>query len=497
VPGSEQPIARGRDAAAGSEQPIAILGRYALFDEIARGGMATVHLARLRGPVGFSKTVAIKRMHEHVARDRHFVAMFLDEARLAGRIQHPNVVTVFDVIAEGGEAYLVMEYVDGAPLSSLLRSGDEGSTPVDPKYAVHIVRDALYGLHAAHEATDEKGLPLQLVHRDVSPQNILVGVDGVARVLDFGIAKAVGRLQDTDSGQIKGKVAYMAPEQLIGQSVDRRADVFAAGVVLWEALAGRRLFAAGSSAETMYRVLENAVPKLSDFVPGLPAALVDAVVVATAKEPAKRFSTALDFARELEKSVTLVPNHVVGQWVRETAGPGLEQKRARVRAIEAAELPADGAALVPPPARSKMKAAPYVPAAPDEVTRAESPVTIATRADRVQRPALVIVSVLTVAGLAGGLWFRSRSHETPRANSAEAAHAAPAPADAPPASAAAVVQPPRLAASSAAAPPAEVAPTRAQPSAAPTPKASTLKRAPAARPKTTPPRKPESLFSRE
>ncbi|HVY26485.1 MAG TPA: serine/threonine-protein kinase [Polyangiaceae bacterium] len=484
----------------GPEQPIALLGRYALFDEIARGGMATVHLARLRGPVGFSKTVAIKRMHEQVARDRHFVKMFLDEARVAGRIQHPNVVTVFDVIADAGEAYLVMEYIDGAPLSTLVKSADHAGqdslAPVDPKFAVHILRDALYGLHAAHEATDERGLPLQLVHRDVSPQNILVGVDGVARVLDFGIAKAVGRLQDTDSGQIKGKVAYMAPEQLTGRAVDRRADVFAAGVVLWEALAGRRLFAASSSAETMYRVLEDAVPKLDEVVADLPKALVDAVSTATAKEPAQRFPTALDFARELEQSVTLVPNHVVGQWVRDTAGPSLEAKRARVRAIEAFELPADGAPLVLPPARAAAPAAPYVRASPDEVTRAENPVTIATQADRVQRPVLAISAVLIVAVL-GGLWLRGRGADVHTDGTAEAASAAPSTAEARPSVEA---PPPSVPAPAAPLVPAgavEARPAAAAPSATSAPKATSSKRLASPRPRSTPPRKPESLFSRE
>jgi serine/threonine-protein kinase len=457
--------------------------------------MATVHLGRLRGPVGFSKTVAIKRMHEQVARDRHFVAMFLDEARLAGRIQHPNVVTVFDVIADGGEAYLVMEYVDGAPLSNLLRGADNRALAVDPKFAVHILRDALYGLHAAHEATDGKGAPLQLVHRDVSPQNILVGVDGVARVLDFGIAKAVGRLQDTDSGQIKGKVAYMAPEQLTGQPVDRRADVFAAGVVLWEALAGRRLFAAGSSAETMYRVLENAVPKLSEYVTGLPASLVEAVGRATAKEPGDRFSTALDFARELERSVALVPNHHVGQWVRDAAGASLEAKRARVRAIEAAELPADSTTFVAAPPRSATTSAAYVRAAPDEITRAESPVTVATRADRVQRPTLLAVAALgalAVAGL-GGLWLRAQSGMTREDNSAAAAPAAksPGPVTVP----SSQVMPP--AAPLASSPPSELTRPPTPASIAPTAKASSVKRASPSPRKVTPSRKPESLFSRE
>jgi serine/threonine protein kinase len=474
----------------------ALLGRYALFDEIARGGMATVHLGRLRGAIGFSKTVAIKRMHEQVARDRHFVTMFLDEARLAGRIQHPNVVTVFDVIADKGEAYLVMEYVDGAPLSNLLKAADSRGEAIDPKIAVHVIRDALYGLHAAHEATDEKGVPLELVHRDVSPQNILVGADGVARVLDFGIAKAVGRLQDTDSGQIKGKVAYMAPEQLTGRAVDRRADVFAAGVVLWEALAGRRLFAAGSSAETMYRVLEDAVPSLSDCASELPKALVDAVSVATAKEASKRFATALEFAQELEKSVSLVPNHLVGRWVQDTAGPSLEARRARVRAIEAAELPTTESELIAAPTAAAVSTStPYVRAAPDEITRAETPITVATRADRVQRPALAVVAALVLAAL-GGLWLRARSN-APHLESPAAPTAASRPALDPEPSAATSIQATAPLALPPSAAPDETSSLPAAPSAASASKAAPVKRALPSRTKAVRPRKPESLFSRE
>jgi serine/threonine-protein kinase len=312
-------------------------------------------------------------------------------------------------------------------------------------------------------------------------------------VLDFGVAKAVGRLQDTDSGQIKGKIAYMAPEQLTSRPVDRRADVFAAGVVLWEALAGRRLFAAESSAETMYRVLETAVPRLSEYAANLPPALIDAVGVATAKEPDGRFPTALDFARELEKSVELVPNHLVGQWVRGAAGASLEAKRSRVRAIEAAELPADGAPVVTPPTRSATASSPYARAAPDEITRAEKPVTVATRADRVQRPALAIFAVLLLAGVVG-LLLRGRSGDAQTETGlvpAQAAHAAKAATPAALPSAQAPAEAPTSSA------PVEAAQPAAKPSAAPSSKASASKRAAPARPKVTQPRKPESLFSRE
>ena len=403
-------------ANAAIEQPIALLGRYALFEELARGGMATVHPGRLRGPVGFSKTVAIKKMHPNFAQDPRSLAMFLDEARVAGRINHPNVVVVFDVIADLGEAYLVMEYVDGEPLATLSRTLWEQRKRMPVSIAAHIVRNALYGLHAAHEATDEKGQPLELVHRDVSPQNILVGADGVARVLDFGIAKAVGRLQNSENGQLKGKIAYMAPEQLLGQVVDRRADVFAAGVVLWEALAGKRLFAANNSAASLYQVLESRIPLLSEVVQDLPDALVASVAKATCKDPRGRFDSALEFAREIENCVPLIPERKVGQWVQDVSGEHLESRRARFRAIEALPLEPDasggGVTTQASPTASAVRVRAKVdeitrPEILGEVTRADQPITVSTTNERVHRTAWAL-AVLTVSTAAiGGIWWYS------------------------------------------------------------------------------------------
>src|SRR5438094_9657465 len=202
-----------------------VVGRYALYGEIAAGGMATVHLGRLIGQVGFSRTVAIKRLHAQYAKDPEFVSMFLDEARLAARIRHPNVVATLDVVALRGELFLVMEFVQGESLSRLVRHAREtrGSMPVPIVGAV--MSGVLQGLHAAHEARNERGEPLDVVHRDVSPQNVLVGVDGVARVLDFGVAKAIGRLQTTRDGQIKGKTAYMSPVHIERREVECRTYV--------------------------------------------------------------------------------------------------------------------------------------------------------------------------------------------------------------------------------------------------------------------------------
>ena len=222
--------------------PERLIGRYALFGEIASGGMATVHFGRLLGPVGFARTVAVKRLHPQFARDPEFVSMFLDEARVAARIQHPNVVATIDVVALEGELFLVMEYVLGETFSKLLRSARNRGQRVPLRVVTALLAGSLHGLHAAHEAKNEHGEPLGIVHRDVSPQNVIVGIDGVARVLDFGVAKAVGRLQSTREGQLKGKLSYMAPEQIRSGQVDRRTDIYAASIMLWEALVGKRLY---------------------------------------------------------------------------------------------------------------------------------------------------------------------------------------------------------------------------------------------------------------
>ena len=223
------------------------LGRYALYGEIAAGGMATVHLARLLGPVGFARTVAIKRLHPHLAKDPEFVAMFLEEARLAARVRHPNVVSTLDVVSDDGELFLVMEYVAGESLSRLVRKARERGERVPPKYVIGIMSGALEGLHSAHEANTEKGQPLGLVHRDVSPQNVHVGTDGVPRLLDFGIAKATNRVQETRTDQIKGKVAYMS------QSSSRRApSIVAPTSTPHRSASGRRSRASASSRPTTF-----------------------------------------------------------------------------------------------------------------------------------------------------------------------------------------------------------------------------------------------------
>src|SRR5262245_49932653 len=243
----------------GSRPTARVIGRYALHGEIASGGMATVYFGRLLGEAGFSRTVAIKCLHAQFAKDPDFTSMFLNEARLAARVRHPNVVPTLDVVSTDDELFLVMEFVQGESLSRLIRTMRGRNARIPPRIACAIVANALHGLHAAHEATTEQGEPLRIVHRDVSRQNILVGIDGVARVLDFGIAKATVNASNTRAGQLKGKIAYMAPEQIRGD-VDCRTDIYAASIVLWEALTGMRLFGGEHEANIHYRILNEDAP---------------------------------------------------------------------------------------------------------------------------------------------------------------------------------------------------------------------------------------------
>ena len=311
-----------------------IVGRYAIHAEIASGGMATVHFGRLVGPIGFSRTVAIKRLHPQFAKDPDFVAMFLDEARLAARIQHPNVVPTLDVVSTDGEIFLVMEYVQGETLSRLVRTARDKGETIPPRIASAILIGVLHGLHAAHEAKDERGKPLGIVHRDVSPQNILVGTDGVTRVLDFGVAKAAVRLQTTREGQLKGKLAYMAPEQLQSGAVNRLTDVYAAGVLLWEALTGKRLFEADSEGQLLGMVLRANIEPPSAKARDISAGIDAITMRALDRDPSARFQTAREMAIALERASPVAMPSEVGEWVEEVAHENLARRADSVAEIE-------------------------------------------------------------------------------------------------------------------------------------------------------------------
>ncbi|MGO8992949.1 MAG: serine/threonine-protein kinase, partial [Polyangiaceae bacterium] len=310
-----------------------ILGRYAIYDAIAAGGMATVHYGRLMGPEGFSRTVAVKCLHAQFAQDPDFVQMFLDEARMAARIRHPNVVATLDVVTQDGEVFLVMDYVHGDSLGQILRQLYRRGERVPFPIALRIGTDILQGLHAAHEARDEQGTPLNMVHRDVSPQNVLLGIDGVARLVDFGVAKAAGRAHSTRDGRIKGKIGYMAPEQLRSQPVTRQADIHAFAIVLWEMITGQKLFTGDSEAEVFAAVMRHDIPSLSRLV-AVPPAL--AAVVARGVDPnlAARYATAREMCIDLGRCGPVAQTMEVADWAHAQLAETLRPRDRMVSVIE-------------------------------------------------------------------------------------------------------------------------------------------------------------------
>ena len=317
--------------------PDEYIGPYAIFDEIAKGGMARVHLGRFAGPEGFSRMVAVKRMHPHLLANPEFKQMFLVEARLAARIRHPNVVPILDVQARGDELVIIMEYVHGESLYALLKTlRSTQQTPPLPIVSAIMV-GLLQGLHAAHEAQDEHGEPLGIVHRDVSPHNVLVGADGVTRVLDFGIAKAV-QARDLTPGSLKGKVPYMAPEVIRNDPVARQADVFSAGVVLWELLTGERLFRSTSNRGQLISILRGNYPSPQDFHPGTDAGLSQITMKALELDPEKRISDALSLAIEIERAVPPASQRVVGEWVMNLASFALDGRADLIHEVESSDL---------------------------------------------------------------------------------------------------------------------------------------------------------------
>jgi eukaryotic-like serine/threonine-protein kinase len=393
------------------------IGRYRIYGKIASGGMASVYVGRLLGEAGFSRTVAVKRLHAHLAEDPQFLAILIDEARLAARIHHPNVVPTLDVIAEKGELLLILEYVRGESLSLLLRKEAERERLVAPAIASAIAIGALHGLHAAHEATNDQGEPLGLVHRDVSPQNVLVGVDGVARIIDFGIAKAAGRLQTTREGSIKGKTPYMAREQLGPHRVTRAADIYAIGVVLWEMLTCTRLFDENDDMSVIERVQAGAKDPPSRYAPGLSPEIDALVMRALARDPADRFATALEMAEQLARVAPPAFATAVGAWCAEVAAESLAARGKLVAEIESYSV--TGPAPTVPEPRSVARAPDVgslertsedvLPSEPSSVSlETPRPRAAAAFGERSRRAIFAMVAsgiAIFVAGLGVAMWL--------------------------------------------------------------------------------------------
>lgn len=383
--------------------------RYELLGEIASGGMATVYLARLTGVGGFQRFVAMKRLHPHLANEKEFVEMFLDEARLAAGIHHPNVVPILEVGASPVGYYLVMEYVEGDTLARLLARAASRGSRIPPPIVIRIALDMLAGLHAAHELRDDRGQPINLVHRDVSPQNILVGADGISRITDFGVARAASRLSATRVGQLKGKIAYMAPEQAQGdERLDRRADVFSAGIVLWEALTAKRLFKADNEAATLSRIMNEPIPNLARIAPHLGSEVSDVIMRALDRDRERRFTSCAQFADALEASaqahVKVATSRELAAYVQEVMGEEVARQRDAVRLwlarTEALPNDVSGFTMLASPSSSVSAAAMSLP---DRAGLASHP-TLVEGPRRSRGPVLALFLVLLLGGGAGGYY---------------------------------------------------------------------------------------------
>jgi serine/threonine-protein kinase len=327
--------------------------RVADYEIVARmkaGGMATLFLGRRTGASGFSKPVAIKVVHAHLADDPAFVEMFVDEALLCARIQHPNVVHVEELRESNGAHLLVMEYVAGCSLGQLLRALAKRQRRMTPELAVHVAINVLDGLHAAHELKNEQGAPMEVVHRDVSPDNVLLAWQGHVKLIDFGVAKAMSRRTQTSGSMLKGKIRYMSPEQAFGRAVDRRTDVYALAIVLWECLTMRRLFSgSGADLELLEQVRNPTIVPPSQLVSDLPPALDAILLKALAREANDRYASAREMRRALAEAMpraAALDGADLAELLRAVMADEIEAQRAKLASdAEALDVPVvvDGA----------------------------------------------------------------------------------------------------------------------------------------------------------
>jgi serine/threonine-protein kinase len=322
--------------AAAAHGPLPQLGRYRLIARLGEGGMAQVFLAVVRGPADVTKLFVIKQLRPELAFDEEFRAMFLDEVRLATKLSHPNVVQTYEFAEHEGRPLIAMEYLDGQPLHALLSRVGRQTFPL--QLHLHVLAETLAGLHYAHALCDFDGTPLGIVHRDVSPQNVFVTYDGQVKLMDFGIAKATGSAAVTRAGVVKGKAGYIAPEQVSLEEVDRRADIFSVGVMLWEALAGRRLTLGLADPVVLYKRASGGWPSVDELGPGVPAALAEICSRAVATSPDDRYQSAKSFRDDLLGYLASVGAAAPAEALGALASGHFLEDRARVRSLLEVEL---------------------------------------------------------------------------------------------------------------------------------------------------------------
>lgn len=308
-------------------------GKYRLLGMMNAGGMAELYLAQASSREGFSKVVALKRILPHLSESDGFVQMFLDEARLASRLDHPNIARIYELGELDAHYYMTMEYLPGEDLARVFKAAQKNGHRVPQAIAAAIVQDAAHGLHFAHELTDSEGRSLHLVHRDVTPSNVIVTYHGAVKLVDFGIAKARTNTHQTVAGTIRGKLAYLSPEQLKGEAPDRRSDVFSLGIVLWELLAGERLFVRSNDAATLRAVSVGEIPELSTIRPDVAPELVEVVKRALARDPAERYQTAGEMYDDIERYFANQPRpspKIIAGWLEELFGDERAQAKRQI-----------------------------------------------------------------------------------------------------------------------------------------------------------------------
>jgi eukaryotic-like serine/threonine-protein kinase len=431
-------------------------GKYSLVARLATGGMAEIFLARLQGAAGFEKLVCIKRILPHLARDRQFVAMFLDEARIAARITHPNVCQVFELGEIAGSYYLAMEYLEGVPLACFRRDDDDGPEP-DPRLVAGIAVQACEGLHHAHQLRHSDGSVMEVVHRDVSPQNLFVTADGIVKVLDFGIAKIQGATMRTSTGAIKGTYAYMAPEQLRGERVDRRTDVFALGIAMWETLARRYLFKRDTEFLTFQAITAEPIEDICAIRPDVPPALSSVIMTALARDRDERFPTARMLGEAIAAAIPPLTGSAISEEIQRAFPGELAEQAELIRVareggafdldVERGPSVGHGADLLTTPISRQQLAAKTISDGgrpPDAHESAASkprpmPAAAAPKGDaaaarlrsavprlRLSLRPLVIAALVLAAGGAGALIYARLTREPPRADEVAGTERGPA-----------------------------------------------------------------------
>ena len=449
-------------------------GKYTLVAKLAKGGMAEILLARLQGAAGFEKLVCIKRILEHLAEDEQFISMFLAEARIAAMISHPNVCQVFELGEIDGNYFISMEYLEGVPLAAFRRK-DMYPPPPDPALVAAFGVQACEGLHHAHELQRPDGSSLDVVHRDVSGQNLFVTTAGVVKVLDFGIAKIQDASMRTTTGAVKGTYAYMAPEQLRGEAIDRRADVFAMGIVMWETLAQEHLFRRDTDFLTFQAISTDPIPDIRIKRPDVPDPLADAITRAMARDKAERFPTARAFGEALARAVQPLGGAAspatISEEIKRAFAPRLAEQRALVKLARegrALDLRTDqgsslghGTAMLATPTSAAMVTRPSgpvrIPTGPRSETMSVAPLPVVAANPWLRRG--LIAAGLIGAVVVAGVVLSSRSGSPPRT-------------EPPPTSAAVVMAVESPAAVAPVPAPAETQPTPPEP-APPTPPADT------------------------